>query len=112
MGNTLRQLAAALLLPGAIAGAIAADLPTYKLELNDGKINTRLLTVPAGSRFKIEIVNKGKTAAEFESLQLRKEKVLAPGADSFVVLGPLSPGQYKFYDEFHMATTQGVIVVK
>ncbi|SCK30678.1 cupredoxin domain-containing protein [Vogesella sp. LIG4] len=112
MGNAIRLLALALLLPGALSTAVAADLPVFRLELNDGKISSHQINVPAGVRFKIEIVNKGKTAAEFESLQLRKEKVLAPGADSFVVLGPLSPGQYKFYDEFHMATTQGVIVVK
>ncbi|WP_174874365.1 cupredoxin domain-containing protein [Vogesella oryzae] len=102
-------LIAALLLPFA---AHADDLPTFKLELNDGKLNTRQINAPAGKRFKIEFINKGKTAAEFESLSLRKEKVLAPGAESFVTLGPLSPGEYKFYDEFHMATTQGVIVVK
>lgn len=110
MHNPLRLLACALALLATQAGA--AELPVFRLELNDGKINTRQINAPTDVRFKIEIVNKGKTAAEFESLQLRKEKVLAPGADSFVVLGPLSPGQYKFYDEFHMATTQGVIVVK
>lgn len=102
-------LLACLLLPLA---ASADDLPSYRLELNDGKLSSNRLVVPAGKRFKIDVVNKGKTPAEFESLQLRKEKVLAPGAESFIVLGPLSPGEYKFYDEFHMATTQGVISVK
>jgi Cupredoxin-like domain len=55
--------------------------------------------------------NIGKGAAEFESIQLRKEKVLAPGADSFVVIAPLTPGEYKFFDDFHQ-TAQGVIVAK
>ena len=70
------------------------------------------LMVPAGKKFKIEVINSGKTPVEFESTQLRKEKVLAPGAESFVVINPLSPGEYKFFDEFHMATAQGVIVAK
>ena len=99
----------ALLLAGLVQ---AEDLPTFRLEMKDGKLNPARLVVPAGKRFKIEVVNTGKTPAEFESLQLRKEKVLAPGAESFVVFNPLSPGEYKFYDEFHMATAQGVIVVK
>lgn len=90
----------------------AADLPSFRLEFNDGKLNAQEIHAPAGQRFKIVIVNNGKTAAEFESLQLRKEKVLAPGSESFVVLGPLSPGEYKFFDEFHSKSTQGVIVVK
>jgi hypothetical protein len=42
---------------------------------------------------------------------LRKEKVLAPGADSFVVIAPLEPGEYKFFDDFHQQA-QGVIVAK
>jgi hypothetical protein len=94
------------------AGAAqAADLPTFKLEMNDGKLNPARIEVPAGQRFKIEVHNIGKGAAEFESIQLRKEKVLAPGADSFVVIAPLDKGEYKFFDDFHQSA-QGVIVAK
>ncbi len=91
--------------------ARAADLPTFKLEMNDGKLNPARIEVPAGQRIKIEVHNVGKGAAEFESIQLRKEKVLAPGADSFVVIAPLDPGEYKFFDDFHQSA-QGVIVAK
>jgi hypothetical protein len=99
---------------GWFAGAIAAqaaDLPTFKLELNDGKLTPERIEVPAGQRFKIEVRNVGKGAAEFESIQLRKEKVLAPGAESFVVIAPLDKGEYKFFDDFHQSA-QGVIVAK
>ena len=78
---------------------------------DDGKLNPARIEVPAGQRIKIEVRNMGKGAAEFESVQLRKEKVLAPGADSFVVIAPLSPGEYKFFDDFHQQA-QGVIVAK
>lgn len=95
-----------------LAGAAhAADLPTFKLEMNDGKLNPARIEVPVGQRIKIEIRNTGKGAAEFESVQLRKEKVLAPGAESFVVIAPLDPGEYKFFDDFHQQA-QGVIVAK
>jgi hypothetical protein len=93
------------------AAAQAADLPTFKLEMNDGKLNPTRIEVPAGQRIKIEVHNIGKGAAEFESIQLRKEKVLAPGADSFVVIAPLDKGEYKFFDDFHQSA-QGVIVAK
>ena len=93
------------------SAAQAADLPTFKLEMNDGKLNPARIEVPAGQRIKIEVRNTGKGAAEFESVQLRKEKVLAPGADSFVVIAPLEPGEYKFFDDFHQQA-QGVIVAK
>jgi hypothetical protein len=98
-------------LGGMATVAHADDLPTFKLEMNDGKLNPARIEVPAGKRIKIEVRNTGKGAAEFESVQLRKEKVLAPGADSFVVIAPLDPGEYKFFDDFHQQA-QGVIVAK
>ncbi|SAL75341.1 cupredoxin domain-containing protein [Caballeronia telluris] len=103
---------AALALSALVAGiAHADDLPTFKLEMNDGTLIPARIEVPAGKRIKIEVHNIGKGAAEFESIQLRKEKVLAPGADSFVVIAPLTPGEYKFFDDFHQSA-QGVIVAK
>ncbi|WP_322033171.1 cupredoxin domain-containing protein [Paraburkholderia sp. J76] len=101
----------AVSLAGGATVAHAEDLPTFKLEMNDGKLNPARIEVPAGKRIKIEVRNAGKGAAEFESVQLRKEKVLAPGADSFVVIAPLDPGEYKFFDDFHQQA-QGVIVAK
>ena len=108
INQKLATFAATALLAGV---AHAADLPTFKLEMNDGKLNPARIEVPAGQRIKIEVRNTGKGAAEFESVQLRKEKVLAPGADSFVVISPLQPGEYKFFDDFHQQA-QGVIVAK
>lgn len=89
----------------------ADDAVTVKLEMADGKLTPARIEVPAGKRIRIEVRNTGKGAAEFESVQLRKEKVLAPGAESVVVVAPQSPGEYKFFDDFHQAA-QGVIVVK
>ena len=101
----------AMSLAGVATVAQAEDMPTFKLEMTDGKLNPARIEVPAGQRIKIEVHNVGKGAAEFESVQLRKEKVLAPGADSFVVIAPLEPGEYKFFDDFHQSA-QGVIVAK
>ncbi len=92
--------------------SFGSDLLTFKLEMQDGKFIPPRIEVPAGQRIKIEVHNIGKTAAEFESVELRKEKVLAPGAQSFVVIAPLRPGEYKFFDDFHLNMPQGVIVAK
>ena len=112
---TVNMKIAAFALCASLAGiapiAHAADLPTFQLEMADGKLIPPRIEVPAGKRVKIEVRNTGKGAVEFESVQLRKEKVLAPGADSFVVIAPLEPGEYKFFDDFHQQA-QGVIVAK
>lgn len=103
-----------LLLLGAALGAAPAqaELPTWTVTARDGRLLPATLAVPAGVRFKIVIKNEGREAIEFESLQLRKEKVLAPGAQSFLVIAPLKPGAYDYFDEFHSATARGRIVAK
>lgn len=107
-------MASALLagLLGTSVTASAADLPTFRLELKDGKMIPQRIQVPAGVKIKIEVFNTGTSPAEFESVQLRKEKVLSPGTNSFVVIAPMQPGEYKFFDDFHPAAGEGVIVAK
>jgi hypothetical protein len=68
--------------------------------------------VPAGKRFKIEVSNEGKTPIEFDSKDLKQEKVVAPGAKTSLLINPLKPGEYKFVDEFHEATAKGTVVAK
>ena len=91
---------------------LAEDLQVFKLVAKGGRFNPTVIEVPAGKRFKIEISNEGPGAIEFESRDLKQEKVLAPGAKSFVVINSLKPGTYKFFDEYHEDTAQGTIVAK
>ena len=90
----------------------ADELLVVKLSARDGKFEPLTLEVPAGKRFKIEISNDGKGPMEFESKDLKQEKVLAAGAKSSVVINPLKPGTYIFFDEYHMDAPRGQIVAK
>jgi hypothetical protein len=103
-------LAAALAL-GATKGR-AEDMPVFRIEFKDGVITPLRLEVPAKRAFKIELHNTGNTPAEFESIELHREKVLAPQSDSFIVFRTLEPGEYKFFDDFHPGTPQAVLVAK
>lgn len=101
-----------LLLAGWLApwSVARADTPTYTLTFKaDGTFEPVRLEVPAG-RVKIVLVNESTEAVEFESLPLRKEKVLGPGVTSFVVLSLSRPGEYPFFDEFH-PQVKGTLVV-
>ena len=98
---------------GALAqGAFAEDVVQFSLVAKDGRFTPPNLEVPAGKRIKIEISNEGTAPIEFESLPLKQEKVLAPGAKSSVVINPLKPGEYPFFDEFHPDNSKGRIVAK
>lgn len=113
MHKRLAMAALACLLMAPLSGALAADdLPTFRLECNNGVFKPKKLIVPAGKKFKIEIFNTGTEAIEFESLQLRKEKALNPGGHSFVVIFPLEAGEYKFFDDFHIQTGQGSLIAQ
>jgi hypothetical protein len=37
---------------------------------------------------------------------------VTPGQTASVFLGPLEPGEYKFFGDFHQATARGVLVAK
>ena len=103
-------LASTLLL--ALAPLRAQELPSFNLVIRDGRFVPSTLEVPANTKFRLLIKNEGPGAEEFESVELRKEKVLAPGASSFLIFQPLKPGTYKFFGDFHPDTAQGRLVAK
>ena len=103
---------AVAVLPALTLGARAEEEPLFRIEFNDGKITPQRLEVPAKTRFRLELHNLGKEPAEFESKELRKEKVLAPGASSILVIRTLDPGEYDFFDDFHLDAPPAVLVAK
>jgi hypothetical protein len=108
----MRPLVAALFFIFTGSTLHAADMPTFVLVMKEGKLFPETLEVPANTRFRLEVRNEGPGAAEFESLELRKESVLAPGVTRTLVFYPLKPGTYPFFDDFHPETAQGRIIAK
>ena len=102
----------ALLLIGVLETAHAEDLPAFAVTARDGRLLPERIEVPAGRRVKLTLKNEGASPVEFENLDLRVEKVLAPGAASFVVVPSLKPGSYRFVDEFHPASGQMLLIAK
>lgn len=86
--------------------------PVFVIEFKDGAIEPAELVVPAGVRFKLELHNTGASPVEFESLVLRKEKVLGPGASSFIVIRRLDPGEYEFFDDYHLDMPPARLIAK
>jgi hypothetical protein len=96
----------------AVGNVLADEMPTFKLQMKDGRFIPETIEVPANTRFRLEVKNEGPGATEFESLELKKELVLAPGITRSLVFFPMQPGTYKFFDDFHPATGQGRIIAK
>lgn len=94
------------------AETASSELLGFAVTIKDGRIIPARLEVPAGRKIKLTIRNEGPGPSEFENLSLRIEKVLAPGASSFVVIHALAPGTYRFVDEFHPATAEMLVIAQ
>ncbi len=107
------KLAPAVLLAVLALGihpAHADDMPL--LVFQNHRFVPSTVNVPAGQKFKLHVMNSDNTADEFESTDLNREILVLPGQTITVFLGPLDPGTYKFFGDFHQDTAQGVLVAK
>lgn len=101
----------AIVLAASVSVTLAADLPTFKLTIDDRGFTPAELHVPTGTKIEVAIHNSRTTKAEFESLELRREKIIPAGGDDTVYIGPLSPGEYTFIDDF-MPTARGRVIAR
>ncbi len=70
------------------------------------------LTIPANTKVQLVIENRDATPEEFESNDFNREKIILPNSSAVIFVGPLRPGQYRFFGEFNPATAQGVLRVE
>jgi len=106
--------AACLLLTAALAPAstLAAPLPEYTLVLENHQFTPAELKVPAGEKFRLVVVNRDPSPEEFESYDLNREKIVPAGGRIVVYVGPLHPGRYAFFGEFHQASAHGALIAE
>ncbi|HXZ93083.1 MAG TPA: cupredoxin domain-containing protein [Burkholderiales bacterium] len=102
----------ALALSLAVPFAAFGETPAYTITIKEHRFEPAELTVPAGKRIKLVIDNRDATPEEFESHEMRIEKVIPGRTKGTVSVGPLKPGTYPFFGEFHEATAQGKLRAK
>lgn len=109
---SMRVVTAAVALAGLVLGTPAlADEPSYAITLKNNQFVPNELQIPAGAKVKLVLRNDNPTPVEFESAELHREKVVTPGQQITVFVGPLDPGSYEFFDDFH-PQTRGRLVAK
>lgn len=111
-----RFLSTAVLTLGfAFAGAsfaIADEAVRVSVTLKDHRFSPAEPSAPPGKPIVIEVANQDPTPSEFESKTLRVEKVVPAGGKITLQVRPLTPGRYRFFDDYHEDTTEGFLVVK
>lgn len=95
----------------AVAGAVsAADTrPEIALTIDKDQFQPSEIKVKASTPFTLVVTNKNAKAAEFESKDLRVEKVVPAGKTVNVLIRGLKPGTYAFFDDFNRAATGRIV---
>ena len=106
---SMLALACTLLLGVGVAQAQDAEA---RLVIKEHKFVPAEIKVPANKKVKLVIENQDATAEEFESYELNREKVVPAKGQVTVFVGPLKPGRYPFFGDFHKDTAQGVLIAE
>jgi plastocyanin len=100
---------------GALGGATAqtgGGSPEYALTIEKNRFDPEEIRVKAGAPFVLVITNKDGTPEEFESRDLRIEKVIPAGKTVRMRMPALKAGTYGFIGEYHEKTAKGKIIAE
>ena len=108
-GDIVKQY---ILLLTLLAGTAWAADNEIAISIIDHRFSPEEVKVPAGKKIKLVVHNQDKTPEEFESHELNREKIIAPGTKANIYVGPLKPGRYPFFGEFHEKTARGTLIAE
>lgn len=110
--TSMRKLTLFLLLLMPLRLFAEEDNLVFDIEIIENKFVPETLIVPANKKFVLRVKNSDSEAEEFESFDLKREKIIPPNATVEININPLDLGEYEFFGEFHIKTAQGKIIVK
>jgi len=109
MRSLLALAGVAVVLCLAPAAARAQD---YTLTIKNHQFSPAEIKVPANKRVKLTVVNDDATPEEFESHEMKVEKIIPGKSKAVVRIGPLKPGRYPFVGEFHEDSAKGTVIAE
>lgn len=89
-----------------------AETKSFEITIKDHQFAPDRVEIPANEKVKLLVKNQDPTPEEFESHELKREKVIPGNSQATINVGPLKPGEYTFFGEFNEKTAQGRLVVK
>jgi len=110
-----RELLVWALILAVVAGgtpARSADALEIPLSIENHRFTPEEITVTAGTSFVLIITNKDATPEEFESHDLRIEKVIPAGKVIRLRMPALKKGSYNFISDFNQSTAKGRIIAE
>ncbi|MBL6664361.1 MAG: cupredoxin domain-containing protein [Rickettsiales bacterium] len=89
-----------------------AARPIYTTTIKNHKFSPEVIEVKADEKFILLVNNQDETIEEFESHDLRIEKIIGGNKSAKFKIKALKKGEYEFVGEFHEKTAKGKIVAK
>ena len=105
-------LVAAALALSAMPALAQSKATEISISVKDNKFVPAETEVPANTPVVIKIKNLDPKPMEFESKELRFEKIIPGGGEATINVRAQKPGRYEFFDEFHEETTRGALIFK
>lgn len=84
----------------------------YPIVLKNHEFHPVSTVIPAGVEVRLVVHNQDATAEEFESHDLNREIIIEGRKKAVIYIGPLLPGRYHFYGEFHRYSASAYIIAK
>ncbi len=95
----------------AIPAAHAQEV-SLQLSISNHRFQPAEIRAPAGRPINLKVINADATPEEFESKDLRVERVIPGKGQTIFKLRPLQPGRYRFFGDFNEATANRFLVVE
>ena len=92
--------------------SVNAETLSYNIIIANHEFHPKEIKVPSGKKIKLIIDNQDSTPEEFESHDLKREKIINGYTAATIFIGPLDPGRYHFFGEFNMDTANGYIIAE
>ena len=91
--------------------SVSAALPETIIEIRNNLFIPQTVMIPANKKVKLIFINHDPTPEEIDSFDLNREKVIFGNSRGSIFVGPLPPGTYEFFGEYHPNTAVGTVVV-
>lgn len=89
-----------------------SEIKEFELTIENHVFSPKEITIPANQKVKIIISNKDSLAEEFDSFDLNRERVIFANKKATIYVGPLPPGRYEYFGEYHPNSARGFVIVK
>lgn len=94
-----------------VAASVAlADPVQIRITIRDHRFIPAEIHLPANQPALLLVTNADNLPEEFDSPDLKIEKVIAAGQTGMIRVRSLKPGRYLFSGEYHAQTAQGVVI--